>query len=127
MTTKCRIRIVNAYIGGVQNDVFSKFGDLGGDFFKETHEPNVFGMLIGSVLSGLEAGNVNTDHKMPNQECEPAQWRGKNDILSEFGEDFYNDKYEPKLFGMHMEAGNVNSDQKMPNQDCERVHWRGQK
>ena len=35
------------------------------DFFEETHEPKVFGMRFGSVLSGLEAGNVNNDHKMP--------------------------------------------------------------
>ena len=61
MTTKCRIRIVKVYIGGVKNDVFSKFGDLGGDFFQDTHEPKVFVMHIGSVLSGLEAGNVNND------------------------------------------------------------------
>ena len=50
----------------VENEVFSKFGDLGGDFFKETHEPKVSGMLIGRVLSGLEAGNVNNDNKIPN-------------------------------------------------------------
>ena len=49
----------------VENEVFSKFGDLGGDFYKDTHEPKLFGMHIGSVLSGLEAGNVNNDHKMP--------------------------------------------------------------
>ena len=64
MTTKCRIRIVNVFIGGVNNYVFSKFGDLGGDIFKETHEPKVFGMLFGNVMSGLEAG-VSNDHKMP--------------------------------------------------------------
>ena len=66
MTTKCQIRIVNLYIGGVKNDVFSKFGGLGGDFYKVTHEAKMIGMHIGSVLSGLEAGNVNNDHKMPN-------------------------------------------------------------
>ena len=66
MTTKCRIRSVNVSIGGVKNDVFLKFGDLGGDFFQETHEPKVSGMNIGSVLSGLEAGNAKNDHKMPN-------------------------------------------------------------
>ena len=57
--------------------VFSKFGDLGGDFKKDTHEPNLFGMHIGSVLSGLEAGNVNNDLKMPNWECERVDWRGQ--------------------------------------------------
>ena len=44
-----------------QNDVFLKFGDLEGDFYKETHEAKLFGMHIGSVLSGLEAENVNND------------------------------------------------------------------
>ena len=38
----------------VENEVFSKFGDLGGDFYKDTHEPKSFGMHIGSVLSGLQ-------------------------------------------------------------------------
>ena len=47
----------------VENEFFSKFGDPGGDFYKDTHEPKLFGMHIGSVLSGLEAGNVNHDHK----------------------------------------------------------------
>ena len=37
------------------------FGDLGGDFYEETHEAKLFGMQIGSVLSGVEAGNVNND------------------------------------------------------------------
>ena len=66
MTTKCRIRSVNVCIGGVKNDVFSKFGDLGGDFYKGTHKPKLFGTYIGSVWIVLEAGNVNNDHKMPN-------------------------------------------------------------
>ena len=66
MTTKCRIRIVNLRIGGVKNDASSKFGDLGGDIYMGTYKPKLFGMHIGSVLSGLEAGDVNNDHKMPN-------------------------------------------------------------
>ena len=67
MTTKCRLRIVNVYIGGSKITFFSKFGDLGGvTFFKETREPKVFGMLIGSVLTDLEVGNVDTDHKIRN-------------------------------------------------------------
>ena len=49
---------------GVKNDDFSIFGDLGGDFYEETHEAKLFGMHIGSVLSGFDAGNVNTDAKM---------------------------------------------------------------
>ena len=46
---------------GVKNDDFSIFGGLGWDFCKETHEVNLFGVHIGSVLSGLEAGNVTND------------------------------------------------------------------
>ena len=50
----------------VEIHVFSKFGGLGGDFYKDPHDVKMIGMHIGSVLSGLEAGNVNNDHKMPN-------------------------------------------------------------
>ena len=39
------------------------FGGLGGDFCKENYEPTLFGMHIGSVLSGLHAENVKTDPK----------------------------------------------------------------
>ena len=45
----------------VENHVFSKFGCLGGDCYKGTHEANLFGMQSGSVLSGSDAGNANTD------------------------------------------------------------------
>ena len=48
----------------VKGVVFSMFGGLGGDFCKDTYEANLFGMHIGSVLSGLHAGNVNTDAKI---------------------------------------------------------------
>ena len=48
-------------IRGVKNDDFSIFGDLGGDFYEKTHEANLFGVYIGSVLSGLRAGNANND------------------------------------------------------------------
>ena len=51
-------------IRGVKNDDFSMFGDLGGDFYEETHEAKLFGMHIRSFLSGLHAENVNTDSKM---------------------------------------------------------------
>ena len=110
----------------VENEVFSKFGDLGGDFYKDTHEPKLFGMHIGSVLSGFEAGNAKND-KMPNrialEESEMTffegwrSWRG-----------LYKNTYEPKLFGMYigsvlsgLEAGSVNNDREMPNQDCDRA------
>ena len=39
------------------------FGDLGGDFYEETHEAKLFGVHSRSGLSGLEAGNVNNDSK----------------------------------------------------------------
>ena len=42
----------------------SMFGDLGGDFVWKHVTPQLFGMHIGSVLSGLNAENVNTDPKM---------------------------------------------------------------
>ncbi len=38
--------------------------EVGGDFCKDTCEAKLFGMQIGSVLSGLDAGNANTDAKM---------------------------------------------------------------
>ena len=44
---------------GSKKDDFSIFGVLGGDFYEETHEANLFGVHNESVLSGLEAGNVN--------------------------------------------------------------------
>ena len=40
------------------------FGGLGGDFCKDINEAKLFGMHIGSVLSGLDPGNVNTDTKI---------------------------------------------------------------
>ena len=40
------------------------FGGLGGDFCKDIYEAKLFGMHIGSVLSGFDAGNMNTDGKM---------------------------------------------------------------
>jgi hypothetical protein len=54
----------NVYVHRVKRVVFSMFGGLGGDFCKDTYEAKLFGMHIGSVLSGLYAGNVNTDAKI---------------------------------------------------------------
>ena len=78
------------------------------------------GMHIGSVLSGLEAGNVNNDREMPNQECERVHWRGQNDVFLKFGDlegNFKKETHEAKQFGMHigsgssgLEAENVNND-----------------
>ena len=48
----------------VKNDVFSMVGGLGGDFYKDIYEPKLFGMHSGSILSGLDAGNANTELKM---------------------------------------------------------------
>ena len=41
--------------------IFSNFGGLAGDFYQDTYEAKMFGMHIGSVLSGLEAVNVTND------------------------------------------------------------------
>ena len=57
-------RAGNVYARRVKRVVFSVFGGLGGDFCKDIHEAKLFGMHIESVLSGLDAGNVNTDAKM---------------------------------------------------------------
>ena len=43
----------NVYVHRVNRVVFSMFGGLGGDFCKDTHEAKLFGMHIGSVLSGF--------------------------------------------------------------------------
>ena len=48
----------------VKNDVFSMVGGLGGDFYQDTYEPQLFGMHSGSVLRGWNAGNANNDLKM---------------------------------------------------------------
>ena len=61
--------------------------------------------IIGSVLSGLEAGNVNSDRKMPNQECERVHCRGQNDVFLKLGDlegNFYKETHEAKLFGIHI-------------------------
>ena len=54
----------NVYVHRVNRVVFWVFGGLGGDFCKDTYEAKLFGMYIGSVLSGLDAGNVNSDSKI---------------------------------------------------------------
>jgi len=51
-------RVGNVYVHRVKGVVFSMFGDRGGDFCMDTHEAKLFGMHIGSVSSGLDAGNV---------------------------------------------------------------------
>ena len=57
-------RVGNVYVYRVNRVVFSMFGGLGVDFCKDIYEAKLFGMHIGSVLSGFDAGNVNTDAKM---------------------------------------------------------------
>ena len=49
------------YVHRVKRVVFSMFGGLGVDFCKDIYEAKLFGVHIGSVLSGLEAGNANND------------------------------------------------------------------
>ena len=70
-----------------QNDVFMKFGNLERDFCKETHEVKLFGMHIGSVLSGLDVGNVNTDAKISIVGCGDVCGRGvKSGAFVMFGD-----------------------------------------
>ena len=58
-------RVENECVWGVEKRrFFSRLGGLGGDFNKDTYEPQLFGMHSGSVLSGSDAGNANTDLKM---------------------------------------------------------------
>ena len=111
----------------VKNDVFSMVGGLGGDFYQDIYEPKLFGMHIGSVLSGSDAGNANTDLKMSILPiCRVGNvyiHRVKRVVFSMFGGlggDFCKDTYEAKLFGMHigsvlsgLDAGNVNTDSKI--------------
>ena len=104
MTTKCRNRIVTLGIGGVQNDVFEGWRPWRG-LVSDTYELKLFGMHIGSVLSGLEAGNVNNDHKMPILSCKNTHWKGK---ICNFFEirglagDLNKDTYEANLVHMHI-------------------------
>ena len=57
------------YVHRVKRVVFSMFGGLGGDFCKDTYEEKLFGMHIGSVLSGLGIRNVKNDPKMLSLPC----------------------------------------------------------
>ena len=59
----------------VENEVFSKFGCLGEDFYKGTHEAKLFEMQSGSVLSGLDAGNANTELKISSLPTWYAYWK----------------------------------------------------
>ena len=70
----------------------------------------MFRMHIGSVLSGLDMRNVKTDLKFLSlpvfwveNEC---IWGVKNEtffsMFGGLGGDFYQDTYEPKLFGVHI-------------------------
>ncbi len=65
------------------------FGDLGGDFCKKKYEPKLFGMHIGSVLSGLHAENMNTDPEMSIllmfEVGKVCVWRVENEVFSKFG------------------------------------------
>ena len=102
-------------------------GGLGGDFYKDIYAPKLFGMHSGSVLSGLDAGNANTELKMSiSPTCRVGNvyvHRVKRVVFSMFGGlggDFCKDTYEAKLFGMHSgsvlrdwNAGNANTELKM--------------
>jgi hypothetical protein len=56
MTKKSRFWVVSIRIEDAKMVIFSNFGGLAGDFYKDTHEAKLFGAHIGSVLSGLDAG-----------------------------------------------------------------------
>ena len=92
---------------------------LGGDFCKDTYEAKLFGMQIGSLLSGLDAGNVNTDATMlikPICRVGNVYLRVKRVVLLMFGGlggDFCKDTYEPKLFGSGWNAKRANNDLKI--------------
>ena len=77
MTTKCRNRIVNLGIGEVQNDVFRRLETLEGTFIRTHMSQSCLGCILEVLLSGLEAGNVNNDHKMPILGCKNTHWKGK--------------------------------------------------
>ena len=53
----------NVYVHRVNRVVYSLFGGLRGDFCKDIYGAKLFGMHSGSVLSGWNAGNANTDLK----------------------------------------------------------------
>ena len=97
-------QVGNVYVHRVKRVVFSMFGGLGGDFCKDIYEAKLFGMHIGSVMSGLHAGNVNTNSKISIVGYGDV-WRGvKKDDFSIFGGlggDVCKETYEPKMFGMH--------------------------
>ena len=46
--------------------IFSNFGGLAGDFYKDTYKVKLSEIHIGSVSSGLDAENVNTDAAQPS-------------------------------------------------------------
>ena len=104
--------------------------ETGCDFCKATYAPKLFGMHIGSVLSGPRAENVNTDPKMSfllmlgvGKVC--ACGRSKITFfrsLEALEGTFIRETHGAKLFGMHigsvlsgLEAGNVNNDREIPN------------
>jgi hypothetical protein len=113
--------------GGSKMRVFLMFGGLGGDFYKDTYEPKLFGMHIRSVLRGWNAKNASINLKMSILPmCRVGNvyvHRVKRVVFSMFGGlggDFCKDTYEAKLFGMHigsvlsgLDAGNVNTDAKI--------------
>ena len=88
----------------VKRFVFSMFGGLGGDFCKDTYEAKLFGMHIGSVLSGLDAGNVNTALKYRLLGLGTCLRGSKITTLRclETLEGTFIRNYEAKLFGMHI-------------------------
>jgi len=61
MTQKRRFWVVNTCDKGSKMGIFSNFGGLTGDFYKDIYEANLCGINIGSVSSCSDAENGNTD------------------------------------------------------------------
>ena len=82
---------------------FSKFGGLGGDFYKGTQESKMIVMHIGSVLNGLEAGNVNTDAKISIVGYGDV-WRGVKKILETLEGTFVRQHVSQRCLGCILEV-----------------------
>ena len=67
MTEKSRFWVESICCKGSKMVIFSNFGGLAGDFCKDTFEAKLCGIHIGSVSSGLDAENGNTDAAQPSR------------------------------------------------------------
>ena len=72
MTKRSRFWVVSICTQGSKMVIFSNFGGLAGDFYKDTYEIKLCRIHIGSVSSGLDAENVNTDATQRAQRAKSA-------------------------------------------------------